>query len=196
MSSPINYKVKYLELRAKYINDIDIAFRLGFEQGAQQAQQQQALDAQAQAEQMDHEQNMAEASGQGGEAPPPGGDGQPSSELDQHISKLESMVGSPDSSPEDIKKSLDAIISLRKSEKLTADLRKSDEAVKGIVQALHKPTFKVGVQAQHNMTANSKSALTMQHKIVSDVFKTWDQEQDRASKDILNVLDIEGLVKE
>lgn len=199
-----------------------MAFRLGMEQGQQQAQQQQALDAQAQAQEMEQQQKLAEAGGMGGQ---PGqeqpGQGQPpqageegqeaapgeapgmenpnGSELDQHINKLESMLGgSKDQGPEqqEIKKSLEAIKSLRKAEKFTYDMKKSDMAIKGIAKALHKPSFKIGVQAQHNLNDNAKKAVTLQHKIVNDIMKAWKAEETRASHDISNILNVENLTKE
>lgn len=222
MPASINYKNKYLELRSKYIADIDIAFRLGFEQGAQQAQQQQALDAQAQAQEAELRMKEAEASGMngqpgsegldaGGQPSQPGNNpadngqppsGQPASgavdpagsELDQHINKLEGMLGS-NASPE-VKKSLQDILDLRKAEKLASDIKKGDLAIKGIAKALHKPAFKMSTQASHNLTGNAKNAVSLQHKIVNDVFKSWQEEESKASKDITAILNVEGLLKE
>jgi hypothetical protein len=209
MSVEINYKKKYIELRSKYINDLDMAFRLGFEQGGQQAQQQQALDAQAQNQEAEQQQAMAEAGGMNGAAPqegqqpgqegqqPPGAEG--GSELDQHISKLEGMLGKPEQKPEDkeaIQKSLEAIISLRKAEKLAGDMKKSELAIKGIAKALHKPAFKMGAQAQHNLDDNAKKSVTLQHKIVNDIWKSWKEEESKAGKDIHSILNVENLVKE
>lgn len=205
MPAAINYKSKYLELRSKYIADLDMAFRLGVEEGAKQAQQQQAMDAQAQAQEMEMQQQNIDAGGQ--EIQPnqpeqPGQEGAPSidpsnqggSELDQHISKLEGMLGS---NPEpEIQKSLQTIISLRKSEKQAIEMKKSELAIKGIARALHKPAFKIGVQASHNLTDTAKKAVSLQHKIVNDVMKAWKEEESKASKDIKNILDVEGLIKE
>lgn len=196
MPAQINYKNKYLELRSKYIGDIDMAFRLGYEQGVQGAQQQQA--------QMEQEQ-QAQAQGMNGGAPPFGSeggesvgqpesqlDGQPS-ELDQHIGKLESMLGgNPD---QEIKKSLHALVTLRKSEKQALELRKSAAAIPGIVKALHKPAFKMSVQASHNLNDNAKKTATLQHKIVNDIFKSWQEQESKTSKDIVSILEAEALLK-
>ena len=38
MSSKINWKQKYFELRSKYMSAIDVSFRLGFEEGQKQAE--------------------------------------------------------------------------------------------------------------------------------------------------------------
>lgn len=146
-------------------------------------------------------QEAAPEAGQEGEQPPQAGMENPNgSELDQHISKLESMIGgSKEQSPEqsmEIKKSLEAIKSLRKAEKFASDMKKSDLAVKGIAAALHKPTFKVGVQAQHNLTDNAKKAVSLQHKIVNDIMKAWKSEEQKAGNDIKNILNVENLIKE
>lgn len=212
-----NYRTKYLELRTKYINDLDMAFRLGVEQGMQQAQQQQALEAQAQTQEMETRQVEAEAMGNGEEQPggPPGessgeqpGERQSTddgasapvqtgaSEMDQHIGKLESMLGGSSETPEEVKKSLQALVSLRKKEKFDFEMKKSEQAISGIAKALHKPKFKIGVQAKHNLNSNAKQAVTMQHKIVNDIMKAWQSEENKASKDITNILNIESLIKE
>lgn len=224
MPATINYKSKYLELRSKYIADLDMAFRLGVEEGAKQAQQQQAIDAQAKAQEMEMQQKQLDAQAEGGQPPQPGQEGPPGqessanagpeqpgqpkqpgqgaaptmaaqpSELDQHITKLEGMLGS---SPEpEIQKSLQAIISLRKNELQAIEMKKSEEAIKGITKALHKPTFKLGVQAAHNLTDSAKKAVSLQHKIVNDVMKAWKEEENKASKDIKTILEVEGLIKE
>lgn len=202
MPAAINYKSKYLELRSKYIADLDMAFRLGIEEGAKQAQQQQAIDAQAKAQEMEMQKQNIEAGGQDTQPGQPeeiAQEGAPSaaqggSELDQHISKLEGMLGN---NPEpEIQKSLQAIVSLRKNEKEAIEMKKSELAIKGIAKALHKPAFKIGVQAAHNLTDSAKRAVTLQHKIVNDVMKAWQEEESKASKDIKNILDVEGLIKE
>lgn len=218
MSVEINYKKKYLELRGKYINDLDMAFRLGVEQGMQQAQQQQAQDAKAEAQEMQMQQKQIEAQGMGGQNAPEGGDASPKpeqpdqpgqsgdapkpagmsdqaeaqgSELDQHIGKLESLLGG-NKEPE-IQKSLQAIMSLRKSQRDALDMKKAESAIQGIAKALHKPEFKFGVQAAANLTDNAKKSVSLQHKIVNDVMKAWADEDSKASKDIKNILDIESI---
>jgi hypothetical protein len=222
MPAEINYKKKYLELRSKYMGDIDIAFRLGVEQGLQQAQQQQAQEAEARADQkeMQMQQMSMQADGQDGSegaepseegAPdsgeggipgpgpeqagsqPPGmGDQTQGSELDGHISKLEGMLGSG-ADPE-VKKSLEAILSLRKAEKQAIELKKSQAAISGIAKALHKPAFKMSAQASHNLNDNAKRAVSTQHKIVTDIMKAWKEEESKAEKSIDNILNVEGLL--
>jgi hypothetical protein len=214
MPAPIEYKDKYLELRHKYMADLDMAFRLGFEAGAQQAQQQQAVDAQAQQAQMGGNPGMpieggAEQDGSGQhvggtpgkptenaaqEGQPMNGSSGNGSEIDQHINKLQGMMGKGHS-PE-IQKTISDIINLRKAEKEGLEFQKSQSAITGIVKALHKPAFKMSIQANHNMDDSAKKALTLQHKIVNDVMEKWEKEEEAASKDIKNILNIEGLLGE
>ncbi len=214
MSNQINYKQKYQELKMKFMESVDAAFRIGFEQGAQQAaqdqmmqqQQQQAeMEAQAMAGQQAGAGDGADFGANGAEGSQPGAEqmanpnGEPDSqnpagsELDQHIEKLESMLKS------DEKDGLVAAIANLKgfSAKLVqaAEMKKSYAAIPKIAQALHKPAFKMSKQASHNMNDNAKAAVTMQHKIVSDIMKSWDEEESKAGKDIKQILNIEGLAK-
>lgn len=216
MSAEINYKNKYMELRSKYMNDLDVAFRLGFEQGGQQAQQDQMAQEQQQAQEI----QQAAAGGQPGQpgeggAPgeaAPGAPGQPGgqpggapdtgsehpegSELDQHIAKLESMIAKAEkSSPDDLKKSVQEFHSigndlrkLQKSWKEQSDLKKSHAAIAGIAKALHKPAFKMSKQASINLNENAKQAVSMQHRIVSDVMAKMEEEEKKAPKDIGTIL--------
>lgn len=192
----VNYKSKYMALRAKYIEDVDMAFRLGMEQGIQQAQQDQMAQQQANAQAMqqagvqnEEVQSEAQPTEQVGQDPSAG---QPT-ELDQHISKLEGMLsGSKD--PE-IKKSIDGLIVMRKAELQAIQFKKSEEAIKGIAKALHKPSFKMSVQASHNLTNSAKAAVSMQHKIVNDVMAKMEEEEKKASKSIKDILNVESLSK-
>lgn len=216
MPSGINYKNKYLELRSKYMNDLDTAFRLGFEQGQQQAEQQQAVEAEANAQQMQLQQQQIAAGGMGGEggeggeakpgqpkapgaeggAPGEGGAPQPpgqdmnarGSELDQHIGKLEGMLGSGKVEQPEVQKSIHEVLNMMKSEKQLIEMKKSENAIKGISAALHKPSFKLNATAKHNLDGNAQKTLSLQHEIVNDVFKSWELEEKQANNDIKSVL--------
>lgn len=223
MSGVVNWKAKYMELKSKFMESVDVAFRLGFEQGAQQAKQDNVMQQQQQQQDL----AMAEAQGMntgpggpsgfggdeqsanpGSEGPGatmPAGPGkgieQPDSanpggsELDQHIEKLESMLGQPGSNNEMIKSLVGDLKNLQKSISFKNEMRKSAQAIPEIAKALHKPKFKIGVQASHNMNQNAKNAVTMQHKIVEDIMEKWESEEKDAHKDILAQLDVEGLTK-
>jgi hypothetical protein len=208
MSNEARYKHKYEQLKAKFMNSVDVAFRLGFEQGALSAQ----MDAMAQ--QAQQAQQQAQASQQAAQSGAPGQDGeeeqdpsaaedgsqeeqaqspqeaQMGSELDKHISELESLLAKGELEPEELRKSLDSI----KKAKEAVDLEKNLKAIKKIGKFM-KPHFKLNKIAEHNLPREAKNALSTQEKILEDVMKSWDEAEARASKDIRNILLNEGLVK-
>lgn len=193
----INWKSKYTELKAKYMSDVDTAYRLGIEQGAVMAQQQQMQEQQAQ------EQAMAEqqAQGQPGQegAPQEGGEQAPASEhpqgseLDQHIATLEGMMGKAELTPEDLKtmkKSFDDL-------KFGIEMKKSDRAVKSIAKSLKSPVkAPMRKSAESNLSDKQKSALSMQEKIVSDIMSQWDQQETNLTKSISDIIAGAGLKKD
>jgi hypothetical protein len=215
MPGDISYKQKYLELRAKYMADVDTAFRVGMEQGMQQAQNDQA--AQQQAAQQQADQMAAQGGGgdqfgggqEGGAQPgqdptQPGADasaggGQPDqqgSELDSHIAELESMVNQPGADAGgQIQKSLQKLKAFRKSQLLQLEFKKSEQAIKAIGKVFKKPEFKMGQRAEHNLSPNAKQAVTMQHKIVSDIMQKMEAEEKKAGASIQDILNIEGITK-
>jgi hypothetical protein len=206
--SEINWKSKYQELKMKFMNSVDTAFRLGFEQGMQKQQQQQAQEQAMQQQQMQMA-AMQGAPGQEGGAPgeeqpqegaagpeagpQAAGPSQQGSELDQHIAELESMLSK--SEDLEVKKSLQKLIAFRKSELQAIELKKSEKAIHGIAKALKVPSSFVSPTASANLNPTAKAALTMQEKIVGDIMKSWEQEEKRASTDIASILANEGLTK-
>jgi hypothetical protein len=201
----IDYKKKYQELKTKFMNAVDVAWRDGYEQGMkdsqieqmQQQQQQDEMAAQAAAQggmpgqeggMPEDQQAAAEAQEPGVEAPDsehPDG-----SELDQHIKKLESMLGKgelPASDVQDLKKTLNEI----KLYQGNISLIKSMESVKNT--KMRKPVF-IAPRASINLNDNAKKALGMQEKIVGDIMKSWEEEERRASKDITSQLNLENIV--
>lgn len=208
MSGEINYKQKYQELKAKFMNSVDMAFRLGIEQGIQQSQ----MDQMAQQQQQQQEMEQAQAAGMNGqpgapgEEPAPGQEAQPGqppqdsahpdgSELDQHIAQLEGMLGKSEISSIDLTKAVEGFKKFQIDIKQANELRKSAAAIPGIVKALHKPAFKLGRQASHNMDSNAKTAVSMQHKIVQDMMKSWAEEESKLKNDVSKILGVEGLTK-
>lgn len=203
------YKAKYQQLKMQYMHAVDTAFRIGFEQGQQQATMDQAAQQQQQQDAM----MQAQAGGPpGAEGAPPEEGGMPTepgaeqemeptsehpdgSELDQHIAKLESLLGKAETSPEDLSKALSEIKALRKSQVQAIELKKSAGAIKEISKALHRPAFKLSAQASHNMNDTAKRAVSLQHKIVDDVMKKWEEEELRASNKINEIISVEGLTK-
>lgn len=214
--SEINWKQKYMDLKQDYMKDVDAGFRLGFEQGQMKAQNDSVMQAQQQqAEQMqsdtqnqhDDQMSLGGSAGDQNSDPSaeikqenPGGMATPDSqhpggsELDQHISQLEQMVQKGEATPADLMKALAGFKDLRKSITFKAEMRKSEAAIPGIVKALHTPKFKISQQSNHNLSSAAKNAVSLQHKIVTDVMKHWAEEEKNTSKSILDQLKVEGLV--
>lgn len=200
MPNSIDYKTKYKELKLKYKESVDLAFRLGVEEGMRQGQVQQAQQAQAQAEQAQALQ--ANASGQPGQpgeegaAPgqPPQTDG---SELDQHIGQLEGMLGqSKQGSPEQqtLQKSIQGIKSVQSSLKTAYDLKKSQDAIKTIGKNLKTP-FTLSKTATKNLTVPQTKALNDQEQLIQDFMKTFDEESKKTGEAITKTLSVEQLLK-
>lgn len=201
-SGPINWKLKYQQLKLQFMESVDVAYRLGIENGMLQAQNEAAQQQKMQAQQNPQDQQSFGDNYQGS----PAGEeqmGNPNaqnthaakeqpfsdqSELDKHITELESMLSKSELSHTDLKKVVDDL-------KKAQDLKKSSQAISGISKALHTPAFKISTQAQHNMSDNSKKALTMQHKIVQDIMAKWDASENLTSNKITDILSIEGILK-
>ena len=138
-----DWKVKYLDIRAKLKEATDVAYRLGMEaglkQGAQQAQMQAMQQQQQMQQQMmqggqpgqpgmegDPSQGQMPPGAEGGDpgmeqgAPPPEamGDAGGGSELDSHISELEGLVAKGEKPTVlDIRKAVQALAGIRKNQK-------------------------------------------------------------------------------
>ncbi|HEY5236381.1 MAG TPA: hypothetical protein VIJ14_09405 [Rhabdochlamydiaceae bacterium] len=197
-----DYKLKYQDLKLKFMDAVDVSFRLGVEQGLQQAQVQASQQAEAAAQQAAA---MGQQPGQPGQEDEQSGDsgqfGQPQSdgsEMDQHISTLEGMLGSAKAgSPEQaqMQKSLDGLKSFRKSLKDASDLKKSEQAIKAIGKAMKTP-FTLSKNATKNMSEPAKKALNSQEQIVQDLMKSFEEEEKKASEQITKTLNFENLIKE
>jgi hypothetical protein len=197
------WKLKYQDLKLKFMDAVDVSFRLGFEAGAQNAQVQQAQQQQADAQAAQQAAAMGQQPGQPGQDPndpnaQPGQEiGQDGSELDSHISQLEGMLGSAKpGSPEQqtLQKSLDGIKAFQSSLKQTYELKKSEQAIKAIAKSMKSP-FTLGKQATKNMSQPAKTALSMQEQIVSELMKSMADEEAKASEAITKTLSIEQLLK-
>jgi hypothetical protein len=198
--SETNWKAKYLDLRQKMMNAVDTSFRLGYEQGAKEAQAQAQADMAAQAQAQAQQAQMGQPGEEGGEeAPAEGQEQQPGqqnpqgSELDQHLSTLESMVQKSEWTEEDreaLKKSTDAIRAAQQAKQASA-------AINSIAKALNRPSkvFSMSPAAKANLTSQAKAAVTAQEVIVSDVMKSWEEEEKRAKSGILEKLAAEGILK-
>lgn len=214
----IDYKKKYHALRLKFTESMDMAFRLGYEAGQKDAQVDQAVQAAADAQaaaagagqQVDENGNPIEGGQPGEEGQQPGQEGQPpmagapnQSELDQHISKLEGLVSSPDSAKpeaqEEMKKSLAGIKAFQLKKSQYEELAKSQKSISAISKALKGPAkhnLKLGMVASHNLDSNQKKSLTMQEQMVDGIMKSWATEEANLKKSVSNIIAVEGLKKD
>lgn len=194
----VEWKNKYKELKLKFKDTVDLAFRLGVEEGMRQGQVQQAQQAQADAQAM----QQSAAGGQDPNAQP----GQSSddmnsldgSELDQHIGQLEGMLSQSKSGSVEqgaLQKSLDGIKAFQNSLKQASELRKSEKAIKEIGKAINIKPFTLSKAATKNMTQPAQKALNDQEKIISEMMKSWEEEEKKAAESITKTLDFEQLIK-
>jgi len=187
------------------MESVDLAWRLGFEQGLQQAQLDQAQQQAMQADAMAQAQAAGQQPGQPGSPEteiPEGSEeiAQPENpqgdELDQHIEKLETMIskseiGSGDVT--DLKKTLGDIRSMY----INLNLIKSMESVKGARMAKSAPMapLKLTSKIQANMAPPQQKALSLQEQIVTDIFKKWNDDSSKATNDISSILNLENVAK-
>ena len=189
--SAIDYKSKYENLKAKYMNTVDTVWRLGYEQGLKDAQAEQAqMQAQAAQAQPGMGQEGApqdESQTQEGQMPKDqGASGDPKEdELGEHIEKLESMLGKSEISAgeiAEIKKTLNDIKSLQTS----INLAKSMENVKNV---------KMSPKLKANLSIPVQKSISMQEKIITDIFKKWDSSKEATVSEISGILNVQGLTK-
>lgn len=189
----VNYKLKYNELKLRFISALDVSFRTGYEAGSQAAQ----IEAQQQQMQMQADQaaQAQQQPGQPGEEQPEDGQEQPQdqqhpegSELQRHIDELESMVKKSEITPMDLKKSLDSL----KAYKSNMDLNKSLANIRKI--KMPRTPLVLSKTAAHNMPEASQKALTAQETLVSEIMTEWGKQEAKASKSIFETLAEEGLV--
>lgn len=192
----IDYKKKYEDLKSRYIQSLDIAFRTGYEQGFNESQNQNM----AQQAQMMQQQAAASAqnagmpgAGQPGAEGPAGAAGdqievpsgeQGSGDMDQAIAELEQLVNKSEPSISDLKKSIE----LLKSENAQKKNSKKTKSI-DITPKQYSQSYKV------NLPENSKAAVAMQQKVVDDILRKWEQEQNSSSRDIVQILGTEALTK-
>lgn len=201
MAGPVDYKQKYMELKARFMSAVDSAWQDGYQHGMADSQLEQAQQEKQQADAMAA--GMGQP-GQEGESPaegeqsqsvapisqnPNGGD-----ELGQHIEKLENMIGKSEISTlelGDLKKTLNDIKSLQ----IQMNLTKSMESIKNTKLAKSHQPIKFTKKLEANLKEPAKKALSLQQEIVGNIFKKWESDELKASSDIGSILNIEGLTK-
>jgi RNA-binding protein YhbY len=196
-----DWKLKYQDLKVRFQDCLDVSFRLGYENGLQSAQVQQAQQQQADAQAQ--QAAMAGQPGQDPNADPsqegqmPGQESPNGSELDSHISQLESMLGKTETGSLEymnLKKSLDGIKSFQSNLKKAHDHKVSEMTLKSIQKAM-QPKFTLGKTATKNLSESGKKALNMQEQIVADLLKSMAEEEQKTSESITKTLNFEQLLK-
>lgn len=204
-----DYKMKYMELRSRFVSSLDVAFRLGYQKGQQDGQMQQMQQQQAQQMQMQQQmmgqmqqpsalqqdQSSAglEQSAENFENQAQNLDQNGASEIEQGIQELEELLGKGEIDTKSaqsllnlLNKSLSKLnnsTSLAKSE----DLKRMNEGKEIFKQA--------AIGHNKNIQSKSEEAHSLQKKIVNDILKKWESEEQEAAGDILNTLKIEGKIR-
>jgi hypothetical protein len=191
-----DWKLKYSDLKLKFHDAVDVAFRLGYEQGAQGAQMQQAQQQQAEAQAA---QQQAAMGGQPGQDMnnPESPDGSNGSELDSHINQLEGMLGQskPGSmEQEGLQKSIAGIKEFQLDLKQKYEMKKAEKAINSIGNSM-KPKFAFSKSATKNLSESGKKALNDQEKIVDELMKSFSEEEKKAAEAINKTLSFEQLLK-
>lgn len=195
------YKQKYMSLKQRYQTDLDAAFRLGYEQGAQQAQieaqmqqmqmQQQQMAAQQQAamqaqmggqagaeggrEMSPEEQAMMEAQGGGEQIPPEamGAEGGQGQPMPEEMAEQ----GELDTKIAE----LEGLLSKGEKPKIL-DLRK----VVTELSSIRKNQIE-------SLTKKSNKIETKQRSVVKNILKKWSEESKSVTQDLDKILETEGL---
>lgn len=181
-----DYKSKYMDIRSKLIESVDVAFRDGYaqglEKGAQQAQEQQ-MQQQAEMEQQ-MQQQAAMGQEEGGEQMPQSEEEQAAmmeqedqqmemapeemgeedgSELDSHISELEGLI-SKGERPKilDLRKAVLNITSLRKTQK-------------------------------DKFQAKIAKTVSKQKSVVDNILKKWETESKSVTDNLENIIKEHGI---
>jgi hypothetical protein len=206
MAGKVDYKQKYQEIKANFMSAVNAAWEDGYQNGAQSAQMEQAAQQQQQSDELAQAANGQPQMGQEVAAPgeeAPEQPGQPQSqnpngdELDQHIAKLEGMLGKTEINPTelgDLKKTLSDIRSLQVQINLTKSLDSIKNTKMGKLHKSHAP-LTITPKLQANLPEQSKKALTKQQEIIEGVFKKWASDEQKAASDISSILSVEGLTK-
>jgi hypothetical protein len=204
MAGKIDYKQKYEELKAKFMSSVDSAWQDGYQHGLQDSQVEQAAQQQQEADQMAMAANGQPPMGQPGEESGVPGEAEQSEapqsqnpngdELDQHISKLEGLLGKAEINPielGDLKKTLSDIRSLQ----VQINLTKSLESIKNTKLRPLNKSISFTPKTKANLPEPARKALTLQEKIVGDIFAKWEKDEQKAASDIGSILNIEGITK-
>lgn len=175
----VDYKKKYQNLRARYIEAIDVAYRSGFEAGMTKAQQESMMQ-QMQMQAAQQAQGGMPAQGPAAAQPP---QIQGPDEVSQAVAELESLVNKSEPSVDDLKKTINSL----KDNLMHKSLSEKTKEI-GLPK-VYSNSYKV------NLPESGKQEVAIQTKIVDDILNKWSQEATEVSRDIATVLGTESLTK-
>ena len=219
MQNGIDWKAKYKELKARYLESMDMSFRLGYEKGGSDAQIQQAQTQMQEAQQMQAQAQQSQMQMQA-QQPQPGQE-DPNAEMpqDQMPPEMEQQDPnapmSPDMQPEDPNAPMspdgmqpdqgqDFDQSIAELEDLVS---KSEGEAKNILtkslvvmkdmslQSKLKKMHALPARAAANLSPQDKKALSIQEGIIDNMMKKWDEESVKTTAIILRNIEASGLSK-
>lgn len=189
----IDYKKKYEDLKARFIESLDNAFRTGYEQGFNESQvQAQAQQAQMMQQQMAMQQqamNQAPGGMEGQSVPQEAQQGQ-GSEMDGMIAELEGLVNKNEPNVADLKKSIEKM----KNQIMFSNLSKKTAEI-ALKKSMSNKIFAPSKSFTINLSENSKQAISAQSKIVDNILNKWENEAQNSARDITQILGTEALTK-
>ena len=177
----VDYKQKFLDLKAKFMSSVDTSYRMGYEQGQKDAQlqnlqqQQQMMAMQRQAQMQSQQQGSPEMTPE--EQADQFMQSQQQEEMDNGVSELESgieelrdLLGKNEVDKETashqleaLNKSLTKILEIREQQQL----KKNMDSIKKIGSAVKK-VGSMSLSFTKNAADHQKKALSMQKTIIDD----------------------------
>jgi hypothetical protein len=161
MSNKVDWKQKYMEIRSKYMNALDTAFRLGVQEGQriaelenmqmqlQQAQEQAAAAAQAAAQ--------SQMGGMPGEEMPPQDGGMPGEEMPPEEGGMPGQEMPPEEGGDELGQSIDELEQYVKNESKNIDFAKL-------------------MKKMHTMTKSEPSNISEKQSKVKDILSKWEKQ--------------------
>jgi hypothetical protein len=195
----LDWKTKYLDIRAKLKEATDVSFRLGYERGMKDGTQAAAM------QQMQQQQQMQQAMMGGGQPGQPGAPGEDQGQMPPGAEDQgqmppgveggdEAQMGG--AAPEDMG-----------GEQGGSELDQHINELQGLVQKGEKPSvldIRKAVQALAGIRKNQKSAwqkkiervIPAQKKVVDSILKKWEAESKKPSEKLEDIIKEHGLTVE
>jgi Tfp pilus assembly protein FimV len=189
------YKQKYMSLKQRYQTDLDAAFRIGYEQGAKEAQ----LEAQMQQMQMQQQQMAAQQQAMAQQQmAAQGGDPSQMSPEDQAMMEAQGAEGgegqmppeAAEAMPEEMAQSGELDSKIAELEDLLAKGNKPN------ILTLRKAVVELSTLRKtqlESLNKKTKKIETKQRSVVKNILKKWQEESKSVTEDLDKILENEGL---